>query len=183
MVASAVETDVATYVIDPSHSLIEFAVKHLVITTTKGRFNTFSGEIRFDSADPTQSSVQVEIDADSVDTRDPKRDEHLRSNDFFGVGDHPRITFTSTRIEANGRDRFKVTGDLTMAGITREIVLDAELNGVATSPWGQSVVGFSASTQINRKDYNITWNAALEGGGVVVSDTVKIALEVEAIRQ
>ncbi len=183
MVASAVETDVATYVIDPSHSLIEFAVKHLVITTAKGRFNSFTGEIQFNSADPTRSSVQVAIDADSVDTRDEKRDEHLRSNDFFGVGDHPQITFTSTRIEPNGRDRFKVTGDLTMSGITKEVVLDAELNGVVTSPWGQSVVGFSASTEINRKDYNVSWNAALEGGGMVVSEKVKISLEVEAIRQ
>ncbi len=123
------------------------------------------------------------IDADSVDTRDLKRDEHLRSNDFFGVGDHPQISFQSTRVVPKGTDRFDVVGDLTIAGITREVVLDTEFNGVVNSPWGYPVAGFSATTQVNRKDFNITWNAALEGGGVVVSDHVKISLEIEAIRQ
>lgn len=183
MVASATETQAATYQIDPAHSDIEFAVKHLVVTTVKGRFNTFSGEIKFDPANPTTGSVQVTIDADSVDTRDAKRDEHLRSNDFFGVGDNPKLTFVSKRVEPRGDNRFYVTGDLTIAGIAKEVILDAEYNGGETSPWGQAVIAFSATTQINRKDFNINWNAALESGGVVVGENVKISLEVEAIRQ
>ena len=183
MVAQATETQRATYQIDPAHSQVEFAVKHLVISTVKGRFSVFSGAIEFDPADPATSSVEVSIDADSIDTRDAKRDEHLRSNDFFGVGDHPQLTFRSTRVVPKGGNRFDVIGDLTIAGITREVVLNTEFNGVATSPWGQSVAGFSATTQVNRKDFNINWNAAIEGGGVVVSDTVKIALDVEAVRQ
>lgn len=183
MVASATETQAATYQIDPSHSHVEFAIKHLVVTTVKGRFNTFTGEIRFDPVNPAKGSVQVTIDADSVDTKDTKRDEHLRSNDFFGVGDNPKLTFVSTRVEPRGDNRYYVTGDLTIAGITREVILDAEYNGGETSPWGQSVIAFSATTQINRKDFNINWNAALESGGVVVGENVKIALEVEAVRQ
>lgn len=183
MVAQATETQLATYQIDPSHSQVEFAVKHLVVSTAKGRFGVFSGQIQFDPNDPASGSVQVTIDADSVDTRDAKRDEHLRSNDFFGVGDHPQIVFQSTRVVPKGANRFDVIGDLTIAGITREVVLDTEFNGIATSPWGQSVAGFSATTQVNRKDFNINWNAALEGGGVLVGETVKISLEIEAVRQ
>ena len=183
MVAQATDTQLATYAIDPVHSQVEFAIKHLVVSTAKGRFNTFSGQLQFDPANPASGSVQVTIDADSVDTRDAKRDEHLRSNDFFGAGDHPQITFESTRVVPKGGDRFDVIGNLTIAGITREVALDTEFNGVATSPWGQSVAGFSATTQINRKDFNVSWNAALEGGGVVVSETVKISLDIEAIRQ
>lgn len=182
MVAST-ETQVATYQIDPSHSQVEFSVKHLVITTTKGRFGSFSGEIVFDPVNIENSSVSVTIDADSIDTRDAKRDEHLRSNDFFGIGDNPQITFVSTRVEPKGKDTFTVYGDLTMAGVTREVALDARYNGTINNPWGQTVSSFSATTEIDRKDFGITWNAALEGGGVLVSDEVKISLEIEAIKQ
>ncbi len=182
MVASA-EPQVATYQIDPSHSQVEFSVKHLVITTTKGRFGSFSGEIVFDPNNVANSSVQVTIDADSVDTRDAKRDEHLRSNDFFGAGDNPQITFVSTRVEPKSDTKFTVYGDLTIAGTTKEVALDAEYNGTIANPWGQTVAGFSATTEIDRKDYGITWNAALEGGGVLVSDNVKISLDIEAVRQ
>lgn len=182
MVAST-ETQVATYQIDPSHSQVEFSVKHLVITTTKGRFGSFSGEIVFDPVNIENSSVSVTIDADSIDTRDAKRDEHLRSNDFFGIGDNPQITFVSTRVEPKGKDTFTVYGDLTMAGVTREVALDARYNGTIDNPWGQTVSSFSATTEIDRKDFGITWNAALEGGGVLVSDEVKISLEIEAIKQ
>lgn len=183
MVATSTEAQVATYQIDPSHSQVEFSVKHLVVTTTKGRFGSFSGEIVFDPANVAASSVQVTIDADSVDTRDAKRDEHLRSNDFFGAGDNPQLTFVSTRVEPKGENTFTVYGDLTIAGITKQVALDAEYNGTVANPWGQTVAGFSAKTEIDRKDYGITWNAALEGGGVLVSDNVKISLEIEAIRQ
>jgi polyisoprenoid-binding protein YceI len=183
MVAPITESQVATYQIDPSHSEVEFSVKHLVITTTKGRFGSFSGEIVYDPANVAASSVQVTIDADSVDTRDAKRDEHLRSNDFFGAGDNPQLTFVSTRVEPKGENTFRVYGDLTIAGTTKEVVLDAEYNGTINNPWGQTVAGFSAKTEIDRKDYGITWNAALEGGGVLVSDNVKISLDVEAVRQ
>lgn len=182
MVAST-ESQVATYQIDPSHSQVEFSVKHLVITTTKGRFGSFSGEIVFDPVNIENSSVTVTIDADSIDTRDAKRDEHLRSNDFFGIGDNPQITFVSTRVEPKGKDTFTVYGDLTIAGVTREVALDARYNGTINNPWGQTVSSFSATTEIDRKDFGITWNAALEGGGVLVSDEVKISLEIEAIKQ
>jgi polyisoprenoid-binding protein YceI len=182
MVASA-PSGLATYAIDPSHSEIEFGIRHMVVSTTKGRFRTFSGEITFDPQNIAASSVKVTIDADSIDTRDAKRDEHLRSNDFFGVGDNPQITFVSSRVVPAGGDKFDVIGDLTIAGITKEVTLSAEFNGVETSPWGSQVVGFSATTELNRKDYGVNWNAALESGGFVVGDRVKISLEVEAMKQ
>lgn len=183
MAASATQTGLAAYQIDPTHSLVEFAIRHLVISTVKGRFNSFSGVVNFDPADPTTGSVRVDIDADSVDTRDEKRDEHLRSNDFFGAGDDPQITFTSTRIEPKRGDVYIIFGDLTMRGVTRQVELETTFNGAETSPWGQRVVGFSATTEIDRKDYGVNWNAALESGGVMVSDRVKITLEIEAIQQ
>lgn len=182
MVASA-PAGLATYTIDPVHSEVGFSVRHLVVSNAKGRFGTFSGELTFDPQNIAGGSVSVTIDADSVDTRDAKRDEHLRSNDFFGAGDNPQLTFRSTRVEPRDGEKFDVVGDLTIAGITREVTLAAEFNGVETSPWGQQVVGFTATTEINRKDYNINWNASLESGGVVVGEKVKITLEIEAIRQ
>lgn len=183
MVAPAVQTGVATYHIDVAHSHIEFAVKHLVVSTVRGRFSKFTGELTFDPANLAAGSMHVAIDADSIDTRDEKRDEHLRSNDFFGAGDSPQLTFVSTRIEPKGGDDYTVYGDLTIRDVTREVALDATYNGEIMSPWGQRVVAFSATTEINRQDFGVTWNAALESGGVMVSDKVKISLDVEAIQQ
>ena len=170
--------------IDPSHSLVEFAVKHMMFTTVKGRFTGFGGQILTEGDDPMRGSVEIEIDADTVDTRDERRDQHLRTGDFFETESHPNITFRSTRVEpVDGTSRFRVIGDLTIRGVTREVVLDATFNGRGTNPWGQEGAGYSAETEINRKDYGVEWNAALEGGGFLVGETVKIALEIEASKQ
>ena len=179
----APSTSATTWQIDAKHSLVEFAVKHMMFTTVKGRFSDVSGTIIYDEADPARSSVEVEIAAASIDTRDESRDAHLRSGDFFDVERFPTITFKSTRVETAGRDKLRVTGDFTIRDVTREIVLDTELTGQGTNPWGQEVAGFTAETKINRKDYGLNWNAALEAGGVLVSDDVKITLEIQAAKQ
>ena len=172
-----------TWQIDPSHSLVEFAVKHMMFTTVKGRFTGFTGQIVTEGSDPTRGQVEVDIDAATIDTRDEKRDGHLRTEDFFGSEAHPTISFRSTRVEPGRDGKFRVIGDLTIRGVTKEVALDASFNGSGTNPWGQEVAGYSAETEINRKDYGIEWNAALEGGGVLVGDKVKISLEIEATKQ
>lgn len=172
-----------TWQIDPAHTLVEFAAKHMMFSTVKGRFAKVSGTIVENTADPTHSSVEVEIDAASVDTREEQRDGHLRSPDFLHVENHPAITFKSTRVEPIGKDHFRVIGDLTIRGTTREVVLDTTANGQGVTPFGTQVAAFTAETSINRKDFGLTWNVALEAGGFLVSDTIKITLEVEAIKQ
>lgn len=172
-------TTTQTWTIDPSHSVVEFSVKHMVFATAKGRFSEFTGAINLDSANPDNSSVTVEIAAASIDTRDAKRDEHLRSADFFDVENFPTLTFVSTKVENHG-DHLHVTGDLTIHGVTQPVVLNAELNGQGTNPWGQQVISYSATTKFNRKDFNLGWNAALESGGVLVSEEVKVSIEIEA---
>ena len=183
--APQIQTQAQTvWQIDPTHSLVEFAVKHMMFATVKGRFTGFAGRIVTEGDDPTRGSVEVEIDSDTVDTRDEKRDQHLRAGDFFETETHPNITFRSTRVESvDGISRFRVIGDLTIRGVTREVVLDATFNGRGTNPWGQEVAGYSVETEINRKDYGVEWNAALEGGGVLVGEKVKITLELEAAKQ
>ncbi|HEX5498091.1 MAG TPA: YceI family protein, partial [Thermomicrobiales bacterium] len=156
--------------------------KHMMFATVKGRFTHFEGEIKTEG-DFTHGSVSVTIDADSIDTRDAKRDEHLRSNDFFGAGEHPTITFTSNRVEQGTGNRFKVWGDLTILNTTNPVVLDAEFNGSGANPWGQTVASYSATTQIDRDNYGLTWNAALEQGGFLVGRDVKISLELEVVKQ
>ncbi len=179
-------TDTATtttvWTIDPSHSAVEFSVKHMMFTTAKGRFPDVTGTITLDDEDHATSAVDVEIAATSIDTRDEKRDEHLRSGDFFDAGTHPTITFKSTKVEPKGGNRAAVTGDLTIRGVTRQVVLDAEENGRGKSPFGQEVIGFTATTTVNRKDFGLNWNAALETGGVLVGEDVKITLDIEANR-
>jgi polyisoprenoid-binding protein YceI len=172
-------TTATTWTIDPSHSVVEFSVKHMVFATAKGRFSDFSGTITLDSENVASSSVHVEIGAASIDTRDAKRDEHLKSADFFDVEKFPTLTFTSTKVEPRGDD-LRVEGELTMHGVTRPVVLEAEFNGKGVNPWGQQVISYSAHTRVNRKDFGLNWNAALESGGVLVSDDVKISLEIEA---
>jgi polyisoprenoid-binding protein YceI len=170
-----------TWDIDASHSEVGFSVRHLGISKTKGRFGTFSGAITV-AETPEDSSVAVEVDMSSVDTRDAGRDEHLRNADFFEVETFPTMTFRSTKVTPKG-DRWVVEGDLTIKSVTKQVVLDAEVTGLATDPWGNDRVGFQASTEVNREDFGITFNAALEAGGVLVGKTVKIDLEVEAVLQ
>ena len=169
--------------IDPSHSVVEFSVKHMMFATVKGRFATFEGEIVTHPEDPTEGEVNVVIDADSIDTRDAKRDEHLRSGDFFGTGDNPQLVFKSTRVEHVPGPTFRVHGDLTIKGITRPVVLHATFNGSGVNPWGMTVASWSATTEIDRTDWDLNYNAALETGGVLIGNTVKISLEIEAVQQ
>lgn len=174
---------VTVWQLDPAHTLVEFSAKHMMFTTVKGRFGTFSGTVRLDEQDIARSSVEVEIAAASLDTRVDQRDTHLRSQDFLHVEQFPVISFKSTRVERAGEDRLKVTGDLTIRGTTREVVLDTTLTGRGKAPYGATVAGFEAHTTINRKDYGLNWNVALEAGGWLVGDTIKIDIEAEAILQ
>jgi polyisoprenoid-binding protein YceI len=170
------------WALDPAHTLVEFSAKHMMFTTVKGRFTGFQGTIHDVADDPTRSWVEAELDAASLSTGDEKRDGHLRSADFLDVETHPKITFRSTRIEGT-REHFKLYGDLTIRGTTREVVFDTEFQGTGANPWGKQVAGFSASGEVNRKDFGLTWNVALESGGVLVSDKIKISLEVQAVKQ
>jgi polyisoprenoid-binding protein YceI len=169
--------------IDPAHSLIQFAVRHMMISTVRGEFEKFSGSVDFDPDNPEQTEVTVRIDAASINTRETDRDNHLRSADFLNVEEYPILLFESKRVEQTGDDRGKLIGDLTIRDVTREVVLDVEYAGMARSPWGQTSAGFSANTTISRKEWGLTWNQALETGGVLVGDTVKINIELEIIKQ
>lgn len=176
-------TDTATtttvWTIDHSHSVVEFAVKHMMFATVKGRFSDVSGAITIDHENLANSHVDVTIDAASVDTHDDKRNGHLRSADFFDTENHPALTFRSTRVVPHGQD-LTVTGDLTIRGVSHPAILDVEFNGQGVNPWGQQVISYSATTKINRKDYGLNWNAALETGGMLVGDEIKITIEIEA---
>lgn len=182
MVSTQNQTATSVWTIDQAHSNVEFAVKHMMFTTVKGRFGGVEGQIELNENDLADSFVNVTIDASTVDTRDEKRNAHLRSADFFDVETHPTLTFKSTKVQAKGDDDFKVTGDLTLHGVTKPVVLEVEQTGRGKNPWGQEVIGFEAKTKINRKDFGLNWNAALESGGVLVSDDVKIAIDIEATR-
>jgi polyisoprenoid-binding protein YceI len=172
-----------TWEIDPAHTLIEFSARHMMVTTVKGRFTGIRGTITLDESNPAQSSVEAEIDAKTLQTGAEQRDQHLQSPDFLEVEKYPTITFRSTKVEVEGRERAKVHGDLTVHGVTKEVVLDTELTGFNRNPWGKDVVGFEARTQINRKDFGLHWNVALETGGVLVGDTIRIEVAVEAVKQ
>jgi len=167
---------------DPVHSSINFWVRHLMVSKVHGRFSDWSGTLELDDADPSKSRIAVSIDAKSIDTRDEKRDGHLRSPDFLDVENHPTLTFASTAIERNGDDRLQVHGNLTIRGTSRPVVLDVEIGGRAKDPWGSERIGFSATAAIDRKDYGLQWNMALETGGVLVGDKVNITIEVEAAK-
>lgn len=168
--------------IDVGHSAIHFWVRHMVISKVHGRFARWSGALELDLADPTRSSIDVRIDAASIDTQVADRDAHLRSADFLDVANHPELTFRSTRIEKAG-EGYRVVGNLTLHGVTREVVLDAEFSGTGKDPWGNERAGFSARTVLDRKEYGLAWNAALETGGLLVGEKVEITLEVEAVRK
>jgi polyisoprenoid-binding protein YceI len=175
-------TGTTTWTIDPAHTSVEFSLKHLMISTVRGRFGAVTGTIVLDEANPLASSVTAEIDVTSIDTRQEQRDAHLRSADFFDVETFPSIRFTSTRIERDG-EHFDVYGDLTIRDVTREVVLHTSDEGRGGDPWGGQRAGFSATTKIDRRDFGLTWNQALETGGVVVGNDIKITLEVEAVKQ
>ena len=172
-----------TWKIDPSHSGIGFSVRHMVVSKTRGRFVKWSGEIRFDPQNLAASSVEVTIDPGSIDTADAQRDAHLRSADFFDVDKYPVATFRSTKVEDHGGDRYRITGDLTLHGVTRPVVLEGTFEGSGKDPWGGERAGFLATTSIDRRDFGLTWNKALETGGLLVGEKVDLTLEVEAIRQ
>lgn len=169
------------YTFDLSHSSVGFHVRHLMISKVHGRFTSWTGSLEIDEADLGRSKLAVEIDAASIDTKEPKRDEHLRSADFFDVEKFPKLTFASTAVEVVDDENLRVTGDLTIHGVTKSVVLEVERSAEVRDPWGNVRTGFSATTAISRKEFGLHWNAALEAGGVVVGDKVTIQLEIEAI--
>jgi polyisoprenoid-binding protein YceI len=171
-----------TYAIDASHSAVEFIARHMVITKVRGRFGKFSGTLKVADGAEVPSAVAVEIDAASIDTREEQRDGHLRSGDFLDVETFPTLAFTSTAISGSGSS-FKVTGDLTILGVTKPVALEAEYEGRGTDPWGNARISYSAKTKISRKEFGLTWNQTLETGGLLVSDEIAIELEIQAIRQ
>lgn len=171
-----------TWKIDPAHSQIEFGVRHMMITTVKGRFAGVEGTVLIDEANPSNAEVDVRIDAASLDTRESQRDAHLRSADFFDVEHFPHLTFKSKRIADRDGEHFKLVGDLTVHGVTREVILDVTEEGRGKDPWGGERAGFTATTKVNRKDFGLTWNQALETGGVLVGEDVKINLELELVK-
>jgi polyisoprenoid-binding protein YceI len=175
-------TQVETWTIDPAHSLVEFSVKHMMIATVRGRFRDVAGTVILDPHDETSAAVDVTIDAASIDTGVAQRDGHLRSADFFDAETYPTLTYRSRRVEHVDDGVYRVVGDLTIRGVTREVVLRAEETGTVALPDGGKLAAFSASARISRRDFGLTWNQALETGGVLVGDDIKIALEVELVR-
>ena len=172
-----------TYQIDPSHSTASFSIKHMMIAKVHGGFEKMSGTLTYDKANPSKSSVQVAIEAASINTREPQRDTHLRSPDFFDVEKYPTITFKSTRVEGSDGE-LKVIGDLTIHGVTQQVTLDVEgPSDEMKDPWGNIKIGASGTTKIKRKDFGLTWNAALEAGGFLVGDDVTISLDVQFVKQ
>ncbi len=172
-----------TWKIDPTHSHVEFAVRHLMISTVKGRFAGLAGTVVTDETDPTQVQVDVVIDATSLDTREPQRDAHLKSADFFDAETYPSLTFTSTGVKDVRGDTFKLVGNLSMHGVTREVTLDVKSEGTGKDPWGGSRAGYSATTKLNRSDFGLTWNQVLETGGIAVGDEIRISLDLELLKQ
>lgn len=171
----------ATWNIDVTHSAVHFYVRHMVISKVHGRFARWSGAITLDEQDLTRSAVEVRIEAASIDTQVADRDTHLRSADFLDVARYPEIRFTSRRIEKAG-DGYRVIGDLDLHGVVREVALTAEFAGIGKDPWGNTRAGFSAKAALDRKDFGLTWNAALETGGLLVGEKVEIAIELEAVK-
>jgi len=172
----------STWNIDTTHSGIHFSVRHMVFAKVRGKFSDWRGRAKLDPQDLTRSTVEVEIDAASIDTGVGDRDQHLRSADFLDAERHPKLTFRSKRVETTGEGRYRVHGDLTIRGTTREVVLDVEHAGVAKDPWGNQRAAFTASTSLDRRDFGLEWNQVLEAGGVLVGERVDIELEVQAVQ-
>jgi polyisoprenoid-binding protein YceI len=184
--AMALQSSAATttWQIDPAHTAAQFAVKHMMISTVRGEFKNVTGTVIWDDQDVTKSKVNVTIDAKTVNTGEEKRDQDLKSDKFFDTANFPTLTFVSKKVEANGTGKLKVTGDLTIRGVTKEVVLNVEGPTAAIKdPWGNTRSAASATTQINRQDFGVKWNANLDGGGVVVSDTVSITIDLEMTKQ
>ena len=170
----------STWDIDPAHSTVEFSVRHMMVTTVKGQFQKVKGTVELDEKDPTKSTVEVSIETASIDTREAKRDAHLKSPDFFDAAKFPALTFKSTKIEKAGKGKFKVTGDLTMHGVTKSVVLAVEGPSASIKdPFGRTVRGVMATGKLDRKDWGMSWNKALDAGGMVVSDEVKLDINAE----
>ena len=180
---SATLADLAgSWTLDPAHTRIGFVARHAMVTKVRGAFNEFEGSAAIDGADLSRSTATVTIASASIDTRNAQRDAHLRSNDFLAMDEHPQITFVATGVTSTGPTSFDLTGDLTIKGVTSSVTIPFEFEGAATDPFGNLRAGFEGSVTINRKDYGITWNAALETGGVLVSDKVVLEFEVSAIK-
>jgi len=171
-----------TWTLDPAHTRIGFVARHAMVTKVRGSFNEFEGTAVLDGANPANSHAEVTIKAASIDTRNAQRDEHLRSNDFLAMQEHPEITFTSTGARQVDDTTFELTGDLTIRGVTKSVTIPFTFEGAAKDPFGNLRAGFEGSVAINRKDWGVNWNAALEGGGVLVSDRVTLEFEVSAIK-
>ena len=181
--ATTVLSDISgDYAIDPSHSRLGFVARHAMVTKVRGAFNEFEGSAVVDESDFTKSSAQLTIQVASIDTRSEQRDGHLRSNDFLDLEHFPEISFASTGVEQTGPTSLEVTGDLTIKDVTKSVTIPFDFEGAATDPFGNLRVGFEGSVVINRKDYGITWNAALETGGVLVSEKITLEFEVSAIK-
>ncbi len=172
-----------TYAIDTTHSEIGFSVRHMMFAKVRGQFKAWTATFAFDAADPSKSTVEVSVDVASIDTREEKRDGHLRSDDFFAAEKFPKMTFKSKRVERAGEGHYKLVGDLTIRDATHEVSLDVEQTGGGKDPWGNTRLGFSARTSIARSEFGLKWNQALETGGLLVSDKVEIEVEVSAIEQ
>lgn len=172
------------YAIDPAHSSAQFTIRHLMISNVRGDFKSVKGTVVYDPENLAASSIEAEIDVNSLNTRDENRDAHVKSAEFFNVEKYPSITFKSTKVEREGEGEFKITGGLTILGVTKEVVLKVEgPSDEAKDPWGNVRIGASATTKIKRSEYGLTWNAALETGGVMLGDDVKIELDVELVKQ
>lgn len=171
------------YKLDTTHTQLGFVARHAMVTKVRGVFKEFDGSIRVDGAEPTRSSGELRIAANSIDTGVEQRDEHLRSNDFFDMETHKELSFTSTAVEHAGGDSYRVTGDLTVKGVSKPVTLDVEYTGAALDPMGNYRLGLEATTTVNRKDWGITWNAPLEAGGVLVSDKITLNIDISAIKQ
>ena len=178
--ANLADLSPGTWNVDASHSVVGFTARHLMISKVRGRFTDFSGVVTI-AEDPLQSHVEATVDLGSVNTSDEQRDAHLKSADFFNVDTHPHMIFSSTSIKPDGDD-YIMTGDLTVLGKTRSVDFELEFDGVEKDPWGGTRAGFTATTEISRKDWEMTWNVALETGGVLVGDKVKIELDVELVK-
>jgi polyisoprenoid-binding protein YceI len=175
-----------TWQLDPTHSTVEFAVKHMMFTTVRGRFKTFAGSVHIDERNPDQSRVEVTIDAASIDTGVADRDAHLRSPDFLDVEKYPTIVFRSTRVAGahkNQGDHFQITGELEIRGKSLPVTLDATFEGLGADPWGGQRAGFAARAEIDRREWGLRWNQALEAGGVLVANSVKVEIEAQAVKQ
>jgi polyisoprenoid-binding protein YceI len=185
MTATATPARTTTWQLDPVHSSIEFSVKHMMMTTVRGRFKNVKATLTADEEHPEGCCVEAEIDVASIDTGNAERDNHLRSADFFDAERYPKSTFTSRRVEgrpANPGDRFRVVGDLVIRDTTQEVTLDCVFEGRGTDPWGKERAGFSATTEIDRRDWGLKWNQTLETGGVLVGQTVRVDLEVQFVK-